>query len=136
MSDLMTDGSAPSGATVLVIEDEASVQAFVRMALERNGYSVRCVRTAAEALQVLEANSFGGVISDMRTPGDVDGADVFDWIHENQPLLAEHMLFITGDTVNEETARSLQRTGVPYLEKPFRISQLLEKVKQVIGEPK
>lgn len=124
------------GTPILLIEDEASVQAFVRVALERNGYIVRCVKTAIEAVQVLETNNFIGVISDMRTPGGMDGAGVLEWLQANKPELATHLMFITGDMVNEDTARALKRTAAPYLEKPFRISQLLEKVKQVIGDPR
>jgi DNA-binding response OmpR family regulator len=43
------------------------------------------------------------------------------------------LLFITGDTVNEETAAILRRTGVPCIEKPFRMQELLDAVNQLIG---
>lgn len=120
---------------VLIVEDEPSVMAFVRVALERNGYTVECAETGAAALTMLSQNEYLGVISDMRTPGEVDGAGLYDWLHKNQPEVARKVLFITGDTVNEETARALERTGVPFIEKPFRVSQLMQVVKQIIGEP-
>ena len=37
--------------------------------------------------------------------------------------------------VNEETAATLRRTGAPCVEKPFRISQLLDVVRRVLGTP-
>ena len=43
------------------------------------------------------------------------------------------MLFITGDTVNPETLRALNETGVPYIEKPFRVSDLMTIVGQIFG---
>ena len=53
---------------VLVIEDEASVLAFMRAALERGGYTVVGARSGVLGLEMLAAADFAGVISDMRTP--------------------------------------------------------------------
>ncbi|HEY5163597.1 MAG TPA: response regulator [Terriglobales bacterium] len=120
---------------VLVIEDEPSVLSFVKAALERAGYSVAPAATGAEALTMLQNESYLGVVSDMRTPGGVDGADVHAWISANKPELSSRVIFITGDIVNEETAATLRRTGAPCVEKPFRVQQLIDVVKKVIGNP-
>lgn len=121
-------GSAPQVGTnpILVIEDEPSVMSYIRIALERHGFRVTTIETGVEALELLKTGQFHGIISDMRTPGGVDGAGVHAWVAQHRPDLAKRMIFITGDTVNEETAATLSRTGVPFVEKPFRISQLLE----------
>lgn len=121
---------------LLLIEDEPSVAAYVRTALERNGYTVQRAETGVAALEMLKTGRFLGVITDMRTPGDIDGADVYDWLAHHQPALSKRLVFITGDTVNEETARALERTGAPFIEKPFRVTQLLDVVRQIIGEAK
>ena len=115
---------------VLLIEDEPSVTAFVRRALERNGYEVKSVASGVDALNVLPHESFLGVISDMRTPGGVTGADVHAWLARNRPELAARMIFITGDIANEETRRLLGATGAPCIEKPFRIQQLISAVEE------
>jgi len=120
---------------VLVIEDEPSVMSFVRAALERAGYGVETAASGVEALPMLEHGEFLGVVSDMRTPGGVDGADVHAWLAANRPELVSKLIFITGDIVNEETAQTLIKTGAPCVEKPFRISQLMEVVKKVMGTP-
>jgi hypothetical protein len=46
------------------------------------------------------------------------------------------MLFITGDTVNEDTMNTLVRTGVPYIEKPFRVTELMVTVEKIFGKAK
>ena len=120
---------------VLVIEDEPSVMSFVRTALERAGYAVLTAASGADALPMLEKGDFLGVVSDMRTPGGVDGADVHAWLATNRPTLVSKLIFITGDIVNEETVQTLQKTGAPCVEKPFRISQLMDVVKRVMGTP-
>ena len=126
---------APAKYPVLVIEDEPSVMSFVRAALERGGYTVISAITGAEALRVLPRQEFLGVVSDMRTPGGVDGADVYEWLAAHRPELLPRLIFITGDIVNEETAATLRRTGAPYVEKPFRVQQFMAVVEKVLGGP-
>lgn len=117
---------------LLVIEDEASVQSFLRVALERNGFDIEMADSGADGLERLKAGDFVGVISDMRTPGGVTGADVHAWLRQNRPELARKLLFITGDIVNEETVRILEQTGVPCIEKPFRVQELMAAVRRVL----
>lgn len=132
----MSDAAQPGNLPVLVIEDEPSVLSFVRACLERAGYNVVEASCGVEALTILEQRDFLGVVSDMRTPGGVDGADVHSWITQHKPELVCRVIFITGDTVNEETAATLRRTGAPYVEKPFRVQQLLSIVEKTLGKPK
>ncbi len=121
---------------VLLIEDEPSVMSFVQSALERAGYAVVPATSGAEALGLLRQDRrFLGVVSDMRTPGGVDGADVHEWISAHRPELLERLIFITGDIVNPETAATLRRTGAPCVEKPFRVQHFMSVVSKVIGGP-
>jgi DNA-binding NtrC family response regulator len=119
---------------VLVIEDEPSVANFVRSALERHGFRVMWASSGAEGLKLLQGGEFVGVISDMRTPGNVNGADVHAWIQENRPAMSARLLFITGDIANEETGAILKSTGVPFIEKPFRVQQLISTVESLFGK--
>ena len=119
---------------ILVIEDEPSVANFVRSALERNGFRVTCASSGAEGLKLLQAGEFVGVVSDMRTPGNVNGADVHAWLRANRPAMMSKLLFITGDIANEETGAILKSTGVPFIEKPFRVQQLISTVESLFGK--
>ncbi len=118
---------------LLVIEDEAAVMSFLRAALERHGYLIVGASSGAEGLKLLESGRYMGVISDMRTPGGVTGADVHAWIRANRPELSHRILFITGDTVNQETMAILEQTGAPCIEKPFRVAQLLKSVETLLA---
>ena len=119
---------------LLLIEDERSVMDFVSTALKRNGYACVTSNSAAEGIRQLESGRFSGVISDMRTPGGASGADVHAWIVAHRPELRDRMLFITGDTVNEDTMKALESTGVPYIEKPFRVQELISTVERIFGK--
>ncbi|HEY7096375.1 MAG TPA: response regulator [Terriglobales bacterium] len=119
---------------VLLIEDEPGVMDFVRTTLERSGYPVVCARSGAEGLERLQTGDFRGVVSDMVTPGGVNGAAVHAWIAENRPHLASRIVFITGDIANEETVATLRRTGAPCVEKPFRVQQFIGVIESTMGK--
>ncbi|HZQ24121.1 MAG TPA: response regulator [Terriglobales bacterium] len=120
---------------VLLIEDEPGVMAYVRASLERSGYAVVTTDSGAQALELLVSGEFLGVVSDMRTPGGVDGADVHAWISVHRPELASRIVFITGDIANEETVSILRKTGAPCVEKPFRVRQFISVVEKTMGKP-
>jgi DNA-binding NtrC family response regulator len=127
-------GSKPAVLPILLIEDEPGVMAYVRAALERSGYSVVTTESAADGLHLLEAGEFLGVVSDMRTPGGVDGADVYAWLVKNRPELSGRIVFITGDVANDETVATLRKTGAPCVEKPFRVQQFISVVESTMGK--
>ncbi len=83
-----------------------------------------CSKTAA----------FLGVVSDMRTPGGVDGGQVHAWVAATAPIWLSRIIFITGDIANEETVATLRETGAPCVEKPFRVQQFIDVVSQDVWE--
>ena len=126
--------STPAALPVLLIEDEPAVMAYVRATLERSGYTVVCTESGAEGLRLLESEQFLGVVSDMRTPGGVDGADVHAWLSEHRPDLAARIVFITGDIANDDTVATLRKTGAPCVEKPFRVQQFISVIEKTMGK--
>jgi DNA-binding NtrC family response regulator len=134
MTMSMPPVAKPATLPVLLIEDEPGVMAYVRATLERSGYSVVCTESGAEGLRLLESGEFLGVVSDMRTPGGVNGADVHAWVARHRPGLAARIVFITGDIANEETVATLRQTGAPCVEKPFRVQQFISVVEKTIGK--
>ena len=124
-----------NAAPILLIEDEPSVIAFLRAALERRGYAVQHAASGSDGLEQLSRSRFGGVISDIRMPGAVNGADVHAWIQKNRPELRTRIILISGDTANSETQALLARSGTPCIEKPFRVQQLISIVEKTFGKP-
>jgi CheY-like chemotaxis protein len=130
---LQSEFRAPS--PILLIEDEPSVAAFLRAALERRGYAVVDASSGVEGLEKLDGGKYSGVISDIRMPGSVNGAEVHAWIQENRPELCTRIILITGDTANSDTQALLAQSSTPCIEKPFRVQQLLTIVERTFGKP-
>jgi DNA-binding NtrC family response regulator len=123
-----------SDLPVLLIEDEPAVMDLIRTTLERSGYTVTCSGSGVEGLKLLEQGDFLGVVSDMRTPGGVDGADVHAWVERYRPDLASKVVLITGDIADEETVAKLRKTGAPWVEKPFRVQHFISVVERTMGK--
>lgn len=120
---------------ILLIEDEPSVRAFVSAALERRGYAVVQAASGTEGLEQLVSTQYAGVISDIRMPGTINGADIHQWIQKNRPELAARIILISGDTANSETQSLLKDRATPCIEKPFRVQQLISIVEKTFGKP-
>jgi len=131
----MSTESTTALNSILLIEDEPSVTAFVRAALERHGYTVVPASSGAEGLERLVDGSFGGVISDIRMPGAINGAEVHEWIRNHRPELQHRMILMSGDTANSKTQALLANSGIPCIEKPFRVEKLISVVENTFGKP-
>jgi CheY-like chemotaxis protein len=131
----MRPQSASGASPILLIEDEPSVTAFLRAALERRGYTVEFASSGAEGLERLADGRYAGVISDIRMPGAVNGAEVHAWIQKNRPELRARIILMSGDTANSETQALLAQSGTPCIEKPFRVKQLMTIVEKTFGRP-
>jgi two-component system, cell cycle sensor histidine kinase and response regulator CckA len=116
---------------VLVVEDETLLLSFMKTALKRDGMAVVGAASGLEALELLEHGQFAGVISDMRMPGTIDGRKIFEWVRQNRPELSGRFLFITGDLSSPDAVEIRERTGALFLEKPFRIAQMIELVRKI-----
>ena len=131
----MSPVPATAAEPILLIEDEPSVIAFLRAALVRKGYVVAHAASGTEGLEKLTNGRYAGVISDIRMPGAINGADVHAWIQKNRPDLSSRIILISGDTANSETQELLARSGTPCIEKPFRVQELINIVEKTFGKP-
>jgi len=132
---MSTQAALWRGGPILVIEDEPSVIAFLRAALQRKGYAVENASSGAEGIERLRNGRYAGVISDIRMPGAINGAEVHSWIQKNRPELSTRIILISGDTANGETQALLAQSGTPCIEKPFRVQQLISIVEKTFGKP-
>ncbi len=111
------------------------MSAFVRAALERRGYTVVQAGNGEEGLRQLAKGMYAGVITDIRMPGKINGADVHQWIRANRPELNGRIILISGDTANSETQALLAESATPCIEKPFRVQELISIVETTFGKP-
>ena len=120
---------------VWIIDDDRSIRWVFEKALTRENIAFKTFATAQEALAVLDTETPQVVVSDIRMPGEINGAQVHKWIQKNQPHLRARIILISGDTANTETQAFLSSSGTPCIEKPFRVQQLISMVEKTFGKP-
>jgi two-component system NtrC family sensor kinase len=126
------DAISHQGASILVVDDEPEIVLLLQRILEGEGYAVDAVNGGHEALMVLSKQAFDLLICDLKMPG-ISGRDIYEQIGQQQPELAERMIFTTGDTVSSDSWAFLQQARRPFISKPFKPETVLAQVNQVLS---
>ena len=120
---------APSGATILVVEDEDAIRTLTHRILTRHGYQVVEAASPADALEMDVQPDL--LLTDVVMPG-MSGKALSDRLRESQPALP--VLFMSGYTDNVMDRYGLDAAGDSLLHKPFNAQQLLSAVQDVLGD--
>ena len=118
--------------SVLVVDDEAELSALIEDILEASGYQVETEADGAAALARLERDRFDLILSDVHMPG-LDGPALYRELEHRRPDLAQRMVFMTGNILNEDTADFFAATGARCLRKPFMSEDLHRIVEQALA---
>jgi DNA-binding response OmpR family regulator len=115
---------------VLVVEDEPSIAALIRMYLEREGFQVETAGDGAAALAAATARPPAAVILDIGLPG-TDGLEVCRSLRGG-PGDPPAILFVTARDEEVDRIVGLELGGDDYLTKPFSPRELIARVKAVL----
>ncbi len=128
LSILGVQGAEPlgKGQSVLVVDDDPTIIAFIHCVLEKNGYLPMISTSAAASLSVLRIKPPDLILTDMAMP-DMDGNEFYARLRQIPETAHTPVVFITGTIIPEEEAELNRMTeeGKSYLAKPFNASKLL-----------
>ena len=110
---------------VLVVDDEKNMRLSLQTVLKDEGYAVRAVESAEEALRVLEREEFFMVITDARL-GGMSGYEFLNKIRARWPELPALML--TAYATPKLAVEAIKAGAIDYLAKPFAPEELLHAV--------
>lgn len=124
-----THDSTP--ATILAIDDEIDILAFLRKVLEGAGYRLLEARSGAEGLRRFREQSVDLVITDILMP-DMDGLELIRIFRETRPEVK--ILAISGGTGPWDYRDAARMLGADEtLAKPVNLQQLLDVVRTLAG---
>jgi PAS domain S-box-containing protein len=120
--------------TILLIDDEKMILEVGRELLEELGYTVFPVMGGREAIDVFNKNKdkIDLVIMDMIMPG-MSGSETFDRLREINP--EAKILLSSGYSIDGQASKILQRGCDGFIQKPFNMNQLAEKIRKIIVSP-
>lgn len=115
-------------ARLLVIDDEAQIQRFLRHALEAAGYEVESAATGQAGLRACAAKPPDLVILDLGLP-DLDGKLVLGQLRQTSDV---PVIVLSARDSESEKIDAFDLGGNDYVEKPFGIGELLARVRSLL----
>jgi DNA-binding NtrC family response regulator len=106
---------------VLFVDDERSLQEFMRTELPRLGHEVTVCPNGTTALQAIQQQTFDAAILDVRMP-DVSGIDVLQRLKQVSPDTEAVMM--TGYASEESAVQAMRLGACDYLRKPCKLSEI------------
>lgn len=117
--------------SILLVEDEENLQDALRLNFEMEGYEVTSAYDGAEALKAVRHEYFNLIILDVMLP-EIDGITVC----ENIRLFNSEIpiLILSAKNSSADRVTGLQKGADDYLTKPFDLTELLLRVKNLISK--
>jgi len=119
--------------TVLIVDDEPAIRNIQAIILSNKGHEAQAVSNGKAALAMLQNRGYDLLVADLKMSG-VSGIDLYEILKKKCPEMAARTVFITGDTMTEETSEFLNSTGRPYLAKPFTPAEFLHTIDTALSE--
>lgn len=119
-------------ATILAVDDSASMRQMVSFALKQAGYDVVEAANGQEALGVAKGRKFDLVLSDVNMPV-MDGITLIKQLRALASFKFTPILMLTTEAGTHKKQEGKQAGATGWIVKPFNPDQLLATVKRVLG---
>jgi len=124
--------NAPTGKTVLVIDDEQWILELAGELLRSEGHAVETAASGQQALELMSRQKFDVLVSDWKMPG-LNGIRLYEHLVATHPELSGRTLFMTGDVVSDTFQAFLSQHHLTCLSKPFAISEFRSAVTRMVN---
>ncbi|CAB1061459.1 Sensory box histidine kinase/response regulator [Olavius sp. associated proteobacterium Delta 1] len=127
----LTANIIKGSGTILLIDDEKMILEVGRELLEELGYTVLPAMSGQEAIDIFQKdqNNVDMIIMDMIMPG-MSGSETFDRLRKINPDVK--ILLSSGYSVNGQATNILQRGCDGFIQKPFNMNQLAERILKIM----
>ncbi len=118
-----------AAAAILVVDDDAGQRSLLETFLRAQGFRTRSADSGAAALALLERESFGLIVSDVRMPG-MSGIETLRRVRERHPGLP--VLLVTAFADIRTAVAAMRDGAVNYLAKPIDLDELMSSVRRAL----
>ena len=113
---------------ILIVEDDYSILTGLAYALEKEEYLVTQCRTIAEAMEKITQEDFALILLDLQLP-DGRGSEISAEIKKRRA----QVIYLTVVDDENEIVRCLEDGAADYVLKPFRMRELLARIKRTLN---
>lgn len=115
--------------SILVVDDEEVIRLSLSRALMQEGYRVEVAANPREALERMQANEFGLILSDIKMPGG-SGLDLLQDVKRLSPKTV--MIMLTGHGTIEMAVKAMKIGAFDFISKPFSLAHISITVKNAL----
>ena len=114
--------------TIMVVDDEKDIRETVKTILEKNGYKVVTAVNGDDCLKKLPKQKVDLILMDIMMPG----TPVRDVVPQ---IKSTKIVYLSVVRVSEAEKEDLMKSKniVDYIQKPFDVDELLQKIKKLVG---
>lgn len=117
--------------SILIVEDDSDLQVLLQNILQRD-YDVTIADNGLEALKTLESGKHPDlIIADIMMPV-LDGLTMVDAIKKHRDTKTIPIIFLTAKSTPKDVIDGIGAGAKYYITKPFKIDDLLAKVKKIL----
>ena len=129
----MGRAAAPGGRMefimrIFIVEDDPEIRELESYALESSGFETACFSDGESFFAALGQETPGLVLLDIMLPGE-DGLSILKKLRSDPRTQAVPVIMVTAKTTEIDTIRGLDLGADDYIAKPFRIMELVSRVK-------
>jgi two-component system, chemotaxis family, chemotaxis protein CheY len=121
------------GITVLAVDDSNSIRQMLQFALKSRGYGVIPAGDGVEALEALERGHLDLMVLDINMPR-LDGLSLLKLLRERPEWQALPVLVLTTEGQDADRDRALALGATDYMRKPFKPTELLDRVAAMLNK--
>lgn len=119
-------------ATIMTVDDSASVRQMVVFALKQGGYEVIEAVDGRDGLAKLRGTNCDMIITDLNMP-NLDGIGMIREVRKDVTLRSVPIVLLTTESQESRKQEGKAAGATGWIIKPFKPEQLLAVVKRVIG---
>lgn len=112
-------------ADILVIEDDKTIQNFIRITLKTKGYRCDLADDGLTGISCFYANNPDLILLDLGLP-DLDGMEVLDQIRQESDV---PVIVVSARGMEQEKVGALDAGADDYITKPFNAGELLARIR-------
>ena len=119
------------GQGILIIEDDPDITELLRYNLERERFKVWTAGTGEQGLALAQGHRPSLILLDLGLP-DVQGLDVCRFLRQDRRTVSIPIVMLTARGEESDIVVGLEIGADDYVTKPFRIRELVARVKAVL----
>ena len=119
-------------ASILTVDDSASLRMAIRIALTGAGYTVTEAADGAEGLAKATETRFDLIVTDLNMP-NMDGLEMIRALRQQPAQAGVPIIFLTTESDDSMKAQAKAAAATGWLVKPFQPEQLIRVAQKVLA---